>query len=384
MVGSDVSSNEISFGPRPQFLISQMNDSPLKNKLQKCLSKKPTKSVFSIGHRGAPLMFAEHTAESYVAAASMGAGILECDVSFTKDLELVCRHSQNDLHKTTNILTTELSKNCSQIFIPAGDGQKAKVECRTTDITLNEFKTLKGRLDSIDNNAASAEEYLDSSVNWRTNLYANSASTLVTHKESIKLFKKLGTKFIPELKRSREKMPFNGFTQEDYAQKLVDEYKNSGILASDVWLQSFNLADIIYWIENEPDFGKQAVFLDGRFEQNPNNLLPSMQDLEKKGVRFIAPPIWILLDQKDGRIVASEYAKEAKSAGLKIITWTLERSGPLADGGGWYFQTIKDLVENDGFYFEVLHSLATEVGVEGVFSDWPATVTFYANCMDLK
>jgi glycerophosphoryl diester phosphodiesterase len=28
----------------------------------------------------------------------MGAGIIECDVTFTKDRELVCRHDQRDLH----------------------------------------------------------------------------------------------------------------------------------------------------------------------------------------------------------------------------------------------------------------------------------------------
>jgi glycerophosphoryl diester phosphodiesterase len=27
--------------------------------------------------------------------------------------------------------------------------------------------------------------------------------------------------------------------------------------------------------------------------------------------------------------------------------------------------------------------LAKEVGVRGVFSDWPATTTYYANCMGL-
>jgi len=40
-----------------------------------------------------------------VDAGGMGAGIIECDVTFTKDRELVCRHSQCDLHTTTNILT---------------------------------------------------------------------------------------------------------------------------------------------------------------------------------------------------------------------------------------------------------------------------------------
>ena len=31
-----------------------------------------------------------------------------------------------------------------------------------------------------------------------------------------------------------------------------------------------------------------------------------------------------------------------------------------------------------------LDVLGDQVGVIGVFSDWPATVSFYANCMGLK
>lgn len=39
-----------------------------------------TQHDFSIGHRGAPLEFPDHTKESYEAAATQGAGIIECDV----------------------------------------------------------------------------------------------------------------------------------------------------------------------------------------------------------------------------------------------------------------------------------------------------------------
>ena len=59
------------------------------------------KTSFSIGHHGAPLQFPENTVESYRAVARMGAGILECDVTFTRDKERVCRHSQCDLHTTS-------------------------------------------------------------------------------------------------------------------------------------------------------------------------------------------------------------------------------------------------------------------------------------------
>ena len=65
------------------------------------------------------------------------------------------------------------------------------------------------------------------------------------------------------------------------------------------------------------------------------------------------------------------------------MTWTLERSGPLKNGGGWYFQTIGDAISGDGKMLEVVDVLARDVGVRGIFSDWPATTSFYASCMGL-
>jgi glycerophosphoryl diester phosphodiesterase len=67
-----------------------------------------------------------------------------------------------------------------------------------------------------------------------------------------------------------------------------------------------------------------------------------------------------------------------------IQTWTLERSGLLKGGGGWYYQTMKNAINNDGDMLVALDVLAQDVGILGVFSDWPATVTFYANCKGLK
>ena len=84
------------------------------------------------------------------------------------------------------------------------------------------------------------------------------------------------------------------------------------------------------------------------------------------------------------KIVPSELAIQAKAAGLKIITWTIERSGPLVNGGGWYYQSIGDITNSDGVMYDYIDALAMDVGVEGIFSDWPATVTYYANCMGLE
>ncbi|MCH2037528.1 MAG: hypothetical protein MK137_02915, partial [Rickettsiales bacterium] len=254
----------VDLGPRPYYLIDQMKDSPLKDKLQSCQGMKKKKSSFSIGHRGATLMFPEHTEDSYRAAARMGAGVMECDVTFTKDLELVCRHAQNDLHSTTNILKTPLSSKCTTRFRRASMFSDAQAECRSSDITLAEFRTLQGKMHGVNVKGKTVDAYLDGIKNWQTDLYTHRKSKLMSHAESIDLFRSLGVKFAPELKKPVAQMPFNGFTQQDYAQKLVDEYKAKNIDPSDVFLQSFNLDDVLYWIEHEPEFGKQAVYLDGR------------------------------------------------------------------------------------------------------------------------
>lgn len=378
-----------TLGPRPYALIDQMEEGALKDKLLSCAAGPFKRTDFSIGHRGAAMQFPEHTTQSYRAAARMGAGIVECDVTFTKDKELVCRHAQNDLHTTTNILASPLASTCVKPFTAASGAAAASAECRTSDITLAEFRTLTGKMDAANKAATTVEDYLDGTAGWRTDLYAAEGGALMTHAGSIALFKSLGVKFTPELKRPVVSMPYDGFSQQDYAQKMIDDYKAAGVPPSDVWAQSFHLDDILYWIEAEPEFGKQAVFLDARYRSgidpsDPSTFRPSMAELKAIGVNYIAPPIWMLLTIKDDEIAPSAYALEAKKAGLKLITWTLERSGPLQSGGGWYYQSVAELIDSDGAMLEVLDVLAQDVGVEGVFSDWPATVTYYASCMGLK
>jgi len=388
----------VQLGPRPYYLVNDMDESKLKTELEQCSEGPFEKTDFSIGHRGAALQFPEHTRESYVAAARMGAGIIECDVTFTADRKLVCRHSQCDLHTTTNILATPLAGKCSEPFSPAkfdpvtGNRIKpASATCCTSDITLAEFKTLCGKMDAANSNSTTVDEYLDGTANYRTDLYST-CGTVLSHAESIELFKDLGVKMTPELKSPSVAMPYEGvYTQEDYAQQMIDEYKAARVKHKDVFAQSFSLDDVLYWINNEPKFGKQAVFLDGRYgdpkfdPNDPTTWSPTMEDLAAAGVNIIAPPMPILmtLDGND-KIKPSKYAMQAKAAGLDIITWTLERSGFLKDGGGFYYQSVADVIDNDGDAYVALDVLAQDVGILGIFSDWPATVTYYANCKGLK
>ena len=135
----------------------------------------------------------------------MGVGSVECDVTFTKDKERVCRHAQNDLHTTTNMPAT--------------------AECRTSDFTLAKFKTLRK------------------------------------------------SPVVP--------MPFDGFSQAHFAQKLIDELKAAKVPPRNVFAQSFNKADVLYWVKNEPAFGRQAVYLD---DANTVEDLPDLNELKSHKV----------------------------------------------------------------------------------------------------
>jgi glycerophosphoryl diester phosphodiesterase len=394
----------VQLGPRPFYLVDKMEPSRLKRDLQRC-AERPFfyQTDFSIGHRGGgTLQFPEHTKESHEAGARMGAGILECDVTFTKDGKLVCRHDQCDLHTTTNILVTPLANECSGPFSPAefdASGKRTKEAsalCCTSDLTLGEFKSLKGKMDASNPNAKTSEEFQEGTANWRTDLYAT-GGTLLSHQDSIKLIKSLGAKFTPELKgpNNNAKLQVKDVfgSQEGYAQALIDDYTAAGIPPKDVFAQSFNLDDILYWIKYEPKFGEQAVYLD---DANTPSELPTLAELQSyaaKGVKIVAPPMWVLLAvDENGQIVPSQYAMNAKDAGLDIITWTLERSGRIVEevlptkgttSPSFYYQTTLDALSNDGDILVTLHALA-KIGILGIFSDWSATVTFYANCMGLK
>jgi glycerophosphoryl diester phosphodiesterase len=386
----------VQVGVRPYYLVNNMTDSPLKQKLQSCSENILTPSLFSISHRGAALQFPEHTVEGRAAAARQGAGIIECDVTFTKDKQLVCRHSQCDLHTSTNILLIpELAAKCNKTFTPAANGKPATAQCCTSDITLAEFKSLCGKQDGFFPNATTPQEYVRGTPPWRTELY-DTCGTVTSHAEYIREVDALGLDFTPEAKEPSVKMPFVGtggsnYTQDAYIRQLIGEYQAAGIHPSRVWFQSFVLRDVLQLVEEFPEFAKQAMYLDERTD-TPAGLsaaVAGMQDLANKGVKIIAPAIpWLLsVDPATKKIVPSDYAKAAQKAGLKIVTWSLERSGPLANVGklkDYYYETLWDVIRSDGQMMEVVDVLAQQVKVLGIFSDWPATVTYYANCLGLK
>jgi glycerophosphoryl diester phosphodiesterase len=378
----------IRVGERPLWLIDGMDDSALKQKLMRCSDDLVRRTKFSIAHRGAPLLMPEHTKEAYTAGARQGAGIVECDVTFTRDGALVCRHDECDLHTTTNIVNTPLNAKCTVPWSGANSGPR----CCASDLTLAEFRTLKGKMDASAPAATTAAGYLGGTATWRTDLY-NSRGTLLTLKESITLNKKLGVGHTPELKAGNPARVNAVFgSQAKYAQAMIEEFKRAGVNPRDVWPQSFNLDDVLYWVRNEPRFGRQAVYLDDVDPAAgfPQLSVAELSNLKQNGVRVLAPPIPALLsvDEANSRLVPSQYAKDIKAAGLDIITWSFERAD-LRRGaafGGFYaaYDPQGLVVKKDSDMYLALDALAQDVKVLGVFSDWPATVSYYASCLGLE
>jgi glycerophosphoryl diester phosphodiesterase len=156
--------------------------------------------------------------------------------------------------------------------------------------------------------------------------------------------------------------------------------------------------DVLYWIDHT-QYGKQAVYLldyDANANdiviQAPYNAMERMayfKMLKQRGVRIIAPPVPALLTvDAGGKIVPSQLAKDLKAMDFGIITWTFERADlrqGAAKAGYYYdFDPTGAAIKNDGDMYKALDVLAKDVKILGIFSDWPGTVTYYANCMGLK
>ncbi|CAJ2513885.1 Uu.00g020040.m01.CDS01, partial [Anthostomella pinea] len=344
--------SNVELGPRPHYLVNDMDEGWLKDRLSQCSEMESQPTKFSIGHRGdGCLQFPEVTLESIEAGVRMGAGMLECDVSFTSDRQLVCRHDMCDLHTTTNIVATELGSKCTTPFTPASNSTEATATCCTSDITLAEFKSLCGKMDGYNASATTPEEFLEGTPSWRTDLYAT-CGTVLSHKEFISL---------------------GDYTQEQYAQQMIDEYKAAGIDPARVWPQSFDFNDVAYWLAAEPEFGRQSILLD-QSGDSPGTLSGAVANLtfyKDAGVQIVGPPLpYLVTLGENDEYIPSAYATTANQLGLKIITWSLERSGPLAQAaadGDYYYTTIANGTHGDGDMYKLVDVLAREEQIQEAY-----------------
>ena len=108
-----------------------------------------------------------------------------------------------------------------------------------SDLTLAQFRTLKGKMESADPEAADAAGFLGGVRAGARSIRC--AWQLLTLAESMRLTGGSVSEHTPELKAGdpeRIKRVFG--SQAAYAQKLIDAYKVAGVDPRDVFPQSFN------------------------------------------------------------------------------------------------------------------------------------------------
>lgn len=380
---------KVSIGPRPYFLINEMDNSnlELKNTLQKCALniKSFRPSDFVLGHRGASLQFPEHTDRGHDAATRMGAGVVECDINLTKDRQLICRHERCDLHLTTNVLTiSHLASKCTQPFRPSIGNLPATAKCCTTDFTLSEIQNeMCGKMSSSNKHAKTPQQYISHTPSFQTDLYSHDCPHIQSHKNFIQVVNANGASFSPELKMLDYKFS-RTYTRQMFLQQVLDDYNRTD--PSRVYFQGFEWDDLKYIAQKTP-FNFNTFALDKNWlalTYTKLQLQKYFKPLVDHGVTAIAPAISMLLEvDKNNNLVPTLYAKVAKELGLDIVTWTLERSDALSKGGGWYYSTLSKVLKTDSDVLKVLDVLYQDVGIMAVWTDWPSVATFYANCFGI-
>mmetsp|Transcript_58843 Transcript_58843/g.140517 ORF Transcript_58843/g.140517 Transcript_58843/m.140517 type:complete len:417 (+) Transcript_58843:122-1372(+) len=398
--------DRVELGPRPFYLVSGIlsgvqGAGPAWEWRQKLYQKfidcsgEPKRSVRSVAHRGAPLMFPEETEAGLRAAYRMGAGVLECDAVLTNDRQFVCRHGVCDLHYTTDILSRpDLAAKCTAPFSPRGGATPAAAVCCSTDFSLEEFKQLCATMEmEMNTNATSLATFLKVPAGHSEVYAGGRCFPTLSHKEFVSLvnLELFEARMTPELK-VWDYQPLLGLMPEEAADLLAEDYAD--VPETRVFPQSFDPKHVERWLSLDKPFPDAVLLVRSGFEVgSPISkaqvaILDDLQALRPHALSIVAMPFQTLLEipanvtggeVAQTPLVATRAANFMKDRGLRIWAWTLERSGPLPTGT--FFSSVPGFMQQDSDVMVFLHALFQVAGVEAVFSDWPATVSLYAACI---
>lgn len=356
--------------------------------LQACGGSDPAFNTLSgdaplvIGHRGASGMLPEHTLESYRKAIEQNADFIEPDLVLTKDGVMIARHEPM-LDGTTDVATKfpESRKTTRNV-----DGV-ATTAYFASDFTLAEIKTLR---------AVQARANRDQTLNGLYSIPTLDDVIALAKAEGNKRGRSVG--IYPEIKHSVFHATEAGFGANVFEDKLVATlhaaYGNTG--SAPVFIQSFEVSNLQYLntktniklvqlidADDVKDDGSMSLVApyhkpyDFVVNNDPRNFLdllkPAGLDFIKTYADAVGPwkPYLVKtvndgvdrngdgkVDINDRRVDGSTGVVEAAhQRGLMVHTWTFRD-----DASGYGF---KDPKAEMAYYMKL--------GVDGVFTDFPAT-----------
>ena len=97
----------------------------------------PTTRPLVVGHRGSSGSLPEHTVLSYQRAVDEGADVIECDLTITKDLVLLCMH-EIWMNATTNVADVYPADRTNSYFV--ADQNRVITDYFAVDFYLAELK----------------------------------------------------------------------------------------------------------------------------------------------------------------------------------------------------------------------------------------------------
>lgn len=302
-----------------------------------------------IAHRGASGYVPEHTVAAAAMAYAQGAHFQEQDVIMTRDDQLIVWHDLT-LDRTTDV-STRFSGSARS------DGRHYVI-----DFTLDEIRQLRiTEARRVDHTGAEVMVYPGRFPLWQ------SAFQVMTFAEQIELVQGLNHStgrevgIYPELKDPE----FHRAHGKDISRAVISELKRYGYTsrASKVYLQTFSFDELKRVREHLfPELGvdlKLVQLMADTSEYDWMRAPGGMRELARYA-DGIGPEKGMIIDPESerGNLLLSPLVSEAQAAGLQVHPYTFR-----ADEGH-----VPTYVES---FEELLELFLFEVGVDGVFTDFP-------------
>ena len=131
---------------------------------------------------------------------------------------------------------------------------------------------------------------------------------------------------------------------------MIDEYKAAGISPQRVFAQSFDKNDILYWIQHDPAFGRQAVYLD---DANVPGELPGFAELvgyKQAGINIVGSPTVRAGDStpEPYRAVGIREEREGRRSRHHRVDARAIGRARGGDPAEFYYQTIHPAIKREG------------------------------------
>lgn len=312
----------------------------------------PTKTASTppliIGHRGASGHRPEHTIESYTLAIEQGADFIEPDLVATKDGVLIARH-ENEIGSTTDVATKFPDRKATKTI----DGQ-AITGWFSEDFTLAEIRTLRAK-----ERLASRSQ----AFNGRFAIPTFEEVVALAKTKSIEQERPIGV--YPETKHPSYFKSI-GLALEPRLLAVLEAARWNSATAP-VFIQSFEVNNLRQLRDMTPVRLIQLMNPGGRpADDSPRTYAEmatpeGLRDIATYAAGIGAHQRLIVPADKAGVLgTPTSLVTDAHTAGLLVHVWTL-RDEPAFLAAGYHGDPTRE------------HTQFTQLGVDGIFTDFPDT-----------